>query len=180
MAKRKRGGLKSESTDSFLDLLFNVIGILVLIVAFAAIASVTTTQVRGISLAAKSGTAAKQQINIVCNGGRAIYADYNDQDGLQEYFAMRRENRRYFLTPKQGWPSWWQAEQIVKPDGPLEKVFQQYPSSQYDISLLIFQDSFTIASRIETLGRNQGYAFRHVFFKTGEALEFSRQKITVN
>lgn len=180
MAKRKRGGLQSESTDSFLDLLFNVIGILVLIVAFAAIASVTTSQVRGISLAAKTSAAAKKQINIVCNGGRAIYADYEDQERLQDYFAIRMEGRRYFLSPKKGWPGWWTGDDVVDPEGGLVKLFQQYPARDYDISLLIYQDSFTIASRIETLGRNQGYAFRHVFFTTDETLEFSRQKITVN
>ena len=179
MAKRKRGGLKSESTDSFLDLLFNVIGILVLIVAFAAIASVTTSQVRGISLAAKS-SASKEQLNIVCNGGRCVHADYENQDELQKYFAMRMEQRRVFLTPKRGWPGWWREDDLKEEENELLNLFINNPVEKYDISLLIFQDSFTIASRIETMGRNSGYAFRHVFFKTGETLEFSRQKITVN
>jgi len=60
--------------DYFLDIMFNVVGIMVLIVAFAAIASTTTRQITRVEIGIKQKTE-KEQINIICCGNRAVYLD---------------------------------------------------------------------------------------------------------
>ena len=65
----------TEGQDSFLDILFNVIGILVLIVAFAALASATTSQVQKIYMGVKSETQ-KKMLNIICAKNRCIQLDH--------------------------------------------------------------------------------------------------------
>lgn len=169
----------SDSMDSFLDLLFNVIGIMVLIVAFAAVASTTTTQVRGIVLAIKKEVK-KKQINIVVSGNKAIYLDRDNSKEAAKYFAVRVEQNNLLLTPKENHPGWITFSEAQDPGNRYEEYLKDRPPEEYGISLLIYQDSFVMAARLESTGRLMGYEIRHVFLEEHETMEFRRKRIFGN
>jgi len=168
----------TEGQDSFLDILFNVIGILVLIVAFAALASATTSQVQKIYMGVKSETQ-KKMLNIICAKNRCIQLDQDDQIQMETSFAIQLEARRKLITPRTGTDGWSSLEEITKKNA-LDKYFVVKPSKEYDVSMLIYQDSFQVAAAVEAIGREKGYSFRHVFFENGEPISIERQQVYVN
>lgn len=161
--------------DSFLDIMFNVVGIMVLVVAFAAVASTTTRQITHVEIAVKQETG-KEQINIICCGNRAVYLDRKNTDNMEKYFSVRLEGHSMLLTPKKGLQEWMAFEEISQDKNRFTDLLDNKESENHGISLLIYQNSFTIASRLESIGRKRGYNFRHVFLEMHEPLEFSRQK----
>lgn len=168
----------TEGQDSFLDILFNVIGILVLIVAFAALASTSTSQVQKVFMGIK-GESEKKMMNIICAENRCTQLDQEDQQLMENNFAIRLEGRKQLLSPLVGAEGWISLEAISS-KGALEKYFVLNPSEEYDISLLVYQDSFQVAARVESIGRARGYGFRHVFFENGEAISIERRRVYVN
>lgn len=168
----------SEGQDSFLDILFNVIGILVLIVAFAALASTSTTQVQKVYMGIKSESE-KEMLNIICAKNRCTQLDQEDRQQMEQNFAIRLEGRKELLSPLSGAEGWVSLEAISS-GGALDKYFVLKPPEEYDISLLIYQDSFQTAARVESIGRAWGYGFRHVFFEDGEAISIERRRVYVN
>ena len=161
--------------DSFLDIMFNIVGIMVLIVAFAAIASTATRLVTRVELTAKQ-KAEKEQINIICCGNRAVYLDRKNIDDMERYFSVRLKGHSMLLTPKKGLPGWITFKEIFRDKNRFTDILDEKESENHDISLLIYQNSFAIALSLETIGRKKGYSFRHVFLEMHEPLEFGRQK----
>lgn len=175
---RRRSRDNTEGQDAFLDILFNVIGILVLIVAFAAISSATTSQVQEVYLGVKSETQ-KQMLNIICAKNKCIPLDQNNDKVMEENFSIRVENRSKSLTPMTESSGWMSLEQITRGNS-LKSYLQSNTSEVYNISMLIYQDSFQVAAAVETIGRKQGYQFRHVFFENGEPISIGISKAYVN
>ncbi len=175
---RRRKRDNAEGQDAFLDILFNVIGILVLIVAFAAISSATTSQVQEVYLGVKSETK-KQMLNIICTKNRCIQLDQDDQAQMEKNFSIRVEGRSKSLTPITSASGWMSLEQITKRNS-LQSYLENKSAKVYNISMLIYQDSFQVAAAVETIGRKQGYQFRHVFFENGEPISIGISKAYVN
>ena len=161
--------------DSFLDIMFNVVGIMVLVVAFAAVASTTTRQIERVEIGVKH-EATKEQINIICCGKRAIYLDRQDTEEMEKYFSIRSQGRSMALIPKKGLEGWITSRQLSQDQNRFTTLLNTKGEDKYSISLLIYQNSFTIASKIESIGRKRGYIFRHVFLEMDEPMTFSKQK----
>lgn len=174
MARRRHKNL-SVDMDSFLDIMFNVAGIMVLIVAFAAIASTTTRQITRVEIGIKQETG-KKQINIICCGNRAVYLDRKNTDDMEKYFSVRLEGHSMLLTPKKGLQGWMTFKEISQDKNRFTSLLDKKGAENHGISLLIYQNSFAIAFRLESIGRKREYNFRHVFLEMHEPLEFSRQK----
>ncbi len=177
MPKRRRRN-NAEGQDSFLDILFNVIGILVLIVAFAALSSATTSQVQEVYLGVK-GETQKQMLNIICAKNRCIQLDQDDQQLMERNFSIRIQGRAKLITPRAEAADWMSLEQITKGNS-LDSYLDNKPAKVYNISMLIYQDSFQVAAAVETIGRKRNYQFRHVFFETGEPISIGISKAYVN
>ena len=161
----------TEGQDAFLDILFNVIGILVLIVAFAALASATTSQIQNVYMGVK-GETQKEMLNIVCAKNSCVQLDREDQRQMERNFAVRIEGKRKMLTPMAGASGWHSLKEITK-ENALDKYFAINPAEVYDISMLIYHDSFQAAAAVESIGRQRGYNFRHVFFEKGEPISIT-------
>ena len=161
--------------DIFLDLLFNVVGILVLIVALAAVVSTTTRQVKCVKLSVVKQTE-KKQINIICCSNRAVYLDREDIDGMERHFSVRQEGNAELLTPEPGFPDWMTFKELSQDKNRFADLLDRNPPENCDLSLLIYQDSFAMAGRLEEIAAKRGYSFRRVFLEMREPLEFRKQK----
>jgi len=175
---RRVSRANTEGQDAFLDILFNIIGIMVLIVAFAALASATTSQVQNVYMGVK-GETQKKMLNIICSDNRCVQLDHNDQKQIDNNFSVRIEGIRRLISPLTGADGWISLDEIIN-ENALEEYFVIKAPEVYDISMLIYQNSFQIAARVEEIGRKRGYSFRHVFFEDGEPISIERQKVYVN
>ena len=167
-----------EGQDAFLDILFNVIGILVLIVAFAALSSATTSQVQEVYLGVK-GETKKQMLNIICANSQCIHLDQNNQTQMERNFSVRIEGNTKSIKPMADAPDWMSLKQITQ-EKSLDSYLITYSPKVYNISMLIYQDSFQVATAVENIGREKGYKFRHVFFENDESISIGISKAYVN
>ncbi|MCS5588576.1 MAG: hypothetical protein NZ824_01265 [Candidatus Thioglobus sp.] len=177
MAKRaKYQG--DDGMDAFLDVLFNVIGILVLIVAFAALQSLETKIVREAYLGVKS-TDPKEMINIVCENRKCAMITKKNQKAGNENFKVIIKNRHKSIKPTTDGKGWMTYSQLAS-ENKLKKIARKYPSEKYNISLLIYPDGFSIAAILESKARRAGYKFRHLFFNKNENIAVGMSKTYVN
>ena len=177
MAKRaKYKG--DDGMDAFLDVLFNVIGILVLIVAFAALQSLETKIVREAYLGVKSSDP-RDMLNIVCSDNKCAMITKKNQKSGNENFKVIIKNRYKSIKPTTDGEGWMTYKQIAE-SGKIQKLFREYPSEKYNITLLIYPNGFNLASVLESKGRRAGYRFRHLFFNDGETISVGMSKTYVN
>ncbi len=167
-----------DGMDAFLDVLFNVIGILVLIVAFAALQSLETKIVREAYLGVK-GDDPREMINIVCEDRKCAMITKKNQKAGNENFKVIIKNRYKSIKPTTDGKGWMTYDQITR-KAELNKIFKKYPSKKYNISLLIYPGGFSIASTLESKGRKKGYKFRHLFFNKNENISVGMSKSYVN
>lgn len=177
MAKRKKYK-GDDGMDAFLDVLFNVIGILVLIVAFAALQSLESKIVREAYLGVK-GDDPRKMMNLVCEDRKCALITQKNQKAGNENFKVIVENRYKFIVPNTTGKGWMSYKQITK-EGGLKKLLEEYPSDKFNISLLIYPDGFSIASTVETKARRAGYKIRHLFFNKDEKISVGMSKTYVN
>ena len=177
MAKRaKYKG--DDGMDAFLDVLFNVIGILVLIVAFAALQSLETKIVREAYLGVKSSDP-REMINIVCADNKCAQITKKNQKSGNENFKVIIKNRYKSIKPTTDGKGWMTYKQISE-NNELKRVFRKHPPEKYNITLLIYPEGFNLASVLESKGRRAGYRFRHLFFNNGEAISVGMSTTYVN
>ena len=167
-----------DGMDAFLDVLFNVIGILVLIVAFAALQSLETKIVREAFLGVK-GSDPREMVNIVCAERKCAIITKKNQKSGNENFKVIIKNRYKSIKPTTKGKGWMTYKQIAE-SSELRKVFREHPSDKYNITLLIYPDGFTLASILESKGRRAGYRFRHLFFNKGETISVGMSTTYVN
>jgi hypothetical protein len=167
-----------DGMDAFLDVLFNVIGILVLIVAFAALQSLDTKIVREAYLGVKSSDP-KEMINIVCSNRKCALITKKNQKSGNENFKVIIKNRYKSIKPTTEGKGWMTYKQITE-SSELKEVFREHPPEKYNITLLIYPGGFTLASVLESKGRRTGYRFRHLFFNDGETISVGMSKTYVN
>jgi len=167
-----------DGMDAFLDVLFNVIGILVLIVAFAALQSLETKIVKEAYLGVK-GDDPREMINIVCDNRKCAMITKKNQKAGNEDFKVIIKNRYKSIKPTTDGKGWMTIGQIVK-GTKLKDIIRKYPPEKYNVSLLIYPKGFSIATTMETLGRRAGYRFRHLFFNDGENISVGMAKTYVN
>jgi hypothetical protein len=167
-----------DGMDAFLDVLFNVIGILVLIVAFAALQSLETKVVREAYLGVK-GSDPREMVNIVCENRKCAMITKKNQKAGNENFKVVIKNRYKSIKPTTEGKGWFTLEQIARKKE-LQRILRKYPPEKYNISLLIYPDGFLIASVMETRGRRAGYRFRHLFFNKDENISVGMARTYVN
>ena len=95
---------------------------------------------------------------------------------MEKYFSVRLEGHSMLLTPKKGLQGWMTFKEISQDKNRFTSLLDKKGAENHGISLLIYQNSFAIAFRLESIGRKREYNFRHVFLEMHEPLEFSRQK----
>jgi hypothetical protein len=167
-----------DGMDAFLDVLFNVIGILVLIVAFAALQSLETKIVKEAYLGVKS-TDPKEMINIVCENRKCAMITKENQKAGNEDFKVIIENRYKSIRPTTDGKGWMTFGQLASKNK-LKEIVRKYPSEKYNISLLIYPDGFSIAATLESKARRFGYRFRHLFFNKNENISVGMARTYVN
>ena len=167
-----------DGMDAFRDVLFNVIGILVLIVAFAALQSLETKIVKEAFLGVK-GSDPRKMINVVCAEQKCALISKKNQKSGNENFKVILKDRYKFIKPSTEGKGWMSFGQIAK-DNQLQEIFRKNPPEQYNITLLIYPEGFTLAAVLESKGRNAGYRFRHLFFNKGEMISVGMSQSYVN
>jgi hypothetical protein len=167
-----------DGMDAFLDVLFNVIGILVLIVAFAALQSLDTKIVREAYLGVKSSDP-KEMISIVCSDRKCALITKKNQKSGNEDFKVIIQNRYKSIKPTTEGKGWMTYKEIAE-SSKLQEVFRLHPPKKYNITLLIYPEGFTLASILESKGRRAGYRFRHLFFNKDETISVGMSKTYVN
>jgi hypothetical protein len=168
-----------DGMDAFLDVLFNVIGILVLIVAFAALQSLETKIVREAFLGVKSSDP-REMVNIVCAERKCAIITKKNQKSGNENFKVIIKNRYKSIKPTTEGKGWMTYKQIATDSRGLKKVFREHPSDKYNITLLIYPGGFNLASILESKGRRAGYRFRHLFFNKDETISVGMATTYVN
>jgi hypothetical protein len=68
----------------------------------------------------------------------------------------------------------------ISQKGSLKEIFEKKPAKLYNVSLLIYEDSFNTAGVVEVRGRKEGYKFRHVFFTKDEPISIGMATTYVN
>jgi len=177
MAKRKKYQ-GDDGMDAFLDVLFNVIGILVLIVAFAALQSLESKIVREAYLGVK-GDDPRKMMNLVCENRKCALITQKNQKAGNENFKVIIENRYKFIKPNTDGKGWMTYKELTQKNG-FKRLMREYPSDKFNISLLIYPDGFTVASSVETRARRAGYKIRHLFFNKEEKISVGMSKTYVN
>ena len=167
-----------DGMDAFLDVLFSVIGILVLIVAFAALQSLDTKVVKEAYLGVKI-TDPKEMINIVCADRKCAMITKKNQKAGNEDFKVIIKNRYKSIKPTTDGKGWMTYGQLAR-QNKLKEISREYPSEKYNISLLIYPDGFSIAAILESKARRAGYKFRHLFFNENENISIGMSKSYVN
>jgi len=175
--RRKYKG--DDGMDAFLDVLFNVIGILVLIVAFAALQSLETNVVREAYLGVKASDK-KKLLTIICAKRKCIELEQTDDIKMAENFYITiSKDRHRSVKPKISGKDWMGYVDISQ-KGSLKEIFEKKPAKLYNVSLLIYEDSFNTAGVVEVRGRKEGYKFRHVFFTKDEPISIGMATTYVN
>jgi hypothetical protein len=167
-----------DGMDAFLDVLFNVIGILVLIVAFAALQSLETKVVREAYLGVK-GSDNKMLLTIICAQRHCIELEQTDDEKMKENFFITIKNKHRSVKPNTIGKDWVTYVEITQKDA-LNKIFAKKPARLYNISLLVYHDSFSAAGAVEIRGRKKGYKFRHLFFSEDEPISIGMSTTYVN
>ncbi|HIF47666.1 hypothetical protein [Candidatus Thioglobus sp.] len=167
-----------DGMDAFLDVLFNVIGILVLIVAFAALQSLETNVVREAYLGVKASDK-KKLITIICAKRSCVELDQKDHVKMAENFHITIKNKFRSVKPKLSGKDWMSYVDIAN-KGALNEFFEKKSATLYNVSLLIYEDSFNTAGVVEVRGRKKGYKFRHLFFTKDEPISIGMSTTYVN